>query len=179
MTPKILLFSLSLFLSTLLTAQPTFVVTDPARKLKEAAELMAKNQYPLAYPLVRDLKASLPASRRSDDPFYYDDVQYYDLVCRLNLQMGDAAEEAKLFIGTAYNVPRSQMLAFHLGHYYFTTDEFADGVEWFNRAGNDNLTNDQIADKKFELGYCHFNLKDFKAATPLFNEVRQIQGHKY
>jgi tetratricopeptide (TPR) repeat protein len=179
MTRKIIFFSLCYLLSSGLFAQPTYFVTNPTRKFQEAEDLMIKKQYALAYPLFRELKESAPAVRRTDMPYVYDDIHYYDMVCRLNLQMGDAAEEAKLFIHTTYNIPRVQLLSFHLGHYYFSNDEFSEGVEYFSKAGNDNLTNEQIADKKFELGYCYFNLKDFENAGPLFNEVCQMPDHKY
>lgn len=179
MTRKNLLFFLTIFHASVICAQPTFVVTDPERRFHEAADLIQNGQYALAYPLVRELRDLAPENRRTDKPFLYDDIRYYDLVCRLNLLMGDAAEEARQFMATAYNVPRNQMLSFHLGHYHFRQGEFEQAVESFNLAGNDNLTNDQIADKKFELGYSYFNLKDFAKARPLFNEIRQMPGHKY
>lgn len=179
MTRKIFFFFLTYILISGVSAQPTFVVSDPGRKFHEAEDLMNKRQYALAYPLFRELKETAPSARRSDIPYIYDDIHYYDMVCRLNLLMGDAAEEAILFINTAYNIPRVQMLSFHLGHYYFSTDEFGSAVDYFKKAGNENLSNEQIADKKFELGYSYFNLKDFDNAAPLFNEIRQMPDHKY
>ena len=46
-------------------------------------------------------------------------------------------------------------------------------------AGYDNLSNEQIADAKFEKAYAYFNLKQFVQARPLFDEIHQMPEHKY
>ena len=81
-----------------------------------------------------------------------------------------AEHEATRYINSISNEPRRQLLSFHLAHYYFLKDDFANAIEYFEKAGYDNLDNDQIADAKFEKAYAHFNLKQFAQAKPLFNE---------
>ncbi len=48
-----------------------------------------------------------------------------------------------------------------------------------NRLALDNLSNEEIANAKFEMGYCYFNLKNFAKAKPLFNEIHQLPESKY
>src|SRR5690606_12574772 len=43
----------------------------------------------------------------------------------------------------------------------------------------ENLSNNEIAEAKFELAYCYFNVKDFQKAQPLFGSIREIQGKYY
>src|SRR6185295_2405411 len=47
------------------------------------------------------------------------------------------------------------------------------------RSGYNNLSNEEIADAKFELAYSYFNLKKFEQAKPLFNEIHQLRDNKY
>lgn len=170
---------LLVFFSTKVFAQPTFSITDPDLKYKQVKEFVVKEQYALAYPLVKELKAVYPIDRKSDFPFLADDILYFDILCRIELDIEAGSEEAELFIRSATNEPRVQMLSFHLAHYYFRHDEFENTITYFDKAGNDNLSNDQIADAKYEKGYAYFNLKDFEKANPLFDEIRQMPDHKY
>ncbi|RYF89008.1 MAG: tetratricopeptide repeat protein, partial [Chitinophagaceae bacterium] len=108
-----------------------------------------------------------------------DDVTYYYIACQLKLMHDVAEAEAIHYINTAINEPRSQILSFHLAHYYFLKDEFEKAVVYFDKAGYANLSNDQIADAKFEKAYAHFNLRQFAQAKPLFNEIHQLPDNKY
>ena len=160
-------------------AQPTHSITDPERKYKEAKEFFVKEQYALAYPLMKELKQLYPPNTISDHTYLNDDVNYYYIACQLKLMQPVAADEATVYINSITNEPRKQLLSFHLAHYYFLKDDFARAIEYFEKAGYDNLDNDQIADAKFEKAYAHFNLKQFAEAKPLFNEIHQLPDNKY
>lgn len=174
-----ILLLLSICLQFSLKAQPTHVINDPARTYKEVREHAGNGRYAMAYPLVKSLKDDYPLNDNMEQVFRREDIVYYDILCRLKLDMEAAAEDAVAFIRTPGTIPREQLMSFHLAHYYFTHDEFEDAIEYFGKAGYDNLTNDQIADAKFEKAYSHFNLRQFKEAKPLFNEIYQIPEHKY
>ena len=88
-------------------------------------------------------------------------------------------EDAVLFINSVNNQPRSQIMSFHLAHYYFLKNDFQNAIESFDAAGFENLSNEQIADAKFEKAYSYFNLKQFAEAKPLFNEIHQVPTGKY
>jgi tetratricopeptide (TPR) repeat protein len=171
-----LLFTAACFSSF---AQPTHTITDPEKKYKEAKEFFVKEEYAQAYPLVRELKKQYPDNSISDHTYINDDVNYYYIVCQLKLMQEPAEKEALSYINGIVNEPRKQMLSFHLAHYYFLKDDFGNAIEYFDLAGYDNLSNDQIADAKFEKAYGHFNLKQFAQAKPLFNEIHQLPGNKY
>ena len=160
-------------------AQPTHIITDPEKKYKEAKEFFVTEQYALAYPLMKELKQLYPPNTISDHTYINDDVNYYYIVCQLQLRQPVAEEEATAYIGSVSNEPRRQLLSFHLAHYYFLKNDFSNAIEYFEKAGYDNLSNDQIADAKFERAYAHFNLKQFAQAKPLFNEIHQLPDNKY
>ena len=160
-------------------AQPTHSITDKERSYKEAKEFFVKEQYAWAYPMLKELKKQYPANSSSDHSYINDDVDYYYIVCELKLMHPIAEEEARFYIGDQTNEARRQVMSYHLAHYYFLKDDFSNAIESYDLAGYDNLSNEQIADAKFEKAYAHFNLKQFAAAKPLFNEIHQLPNNKY
>ena len=160
-------FLLSLFaamLSVASFAQPTHAITDPELKYKQVKELIVQEHYALAYPLLKELKAQYPDNTISDHTYLNDDVNYYYIVCELKLMQPVAKEDAVQYLNAVNNQPRRELLSFHLAHYYFLNDDFSNAIEYFDLAGYDNLSNDQIADAKFEKAYAYFNLKQFAKA---------------
>lgn len=160
-------------------AQATYVVTNPDKKYNEAKELFVQGRYALAYPLLKDLQMQYPANAISNHTYINDDITYFYTVCGLKLELPVAVDAAEQYINSVNNEPRRQLMSYHLGKYYFTKDEFSKAIENYERAGLDNLSNDEIADAKFEMGYCYFNLRNFEAAKPLFDEIHQLPKNKY
>jgi len=167
------------FLSLVSFSQATHAVTDPEKSFKDAKELFVKQQYALAYPLFKEIKKQYPESQKSNHLYINEDVNYYYTVCGLKLQLPIAENEAKLYIDWVNNEPRRELMSYHLAKYYFNQSDFTNAITYYERAGLDNLSNEEIADAKFERGYCYFNLKQFDDALPLFNEIRQLPESKY
>jgi len=160
-------------------SQPTHSITDPERSYKEAKEFFVKEQYAWAYPMLKELKKRYPGNSSSDHTYINDDIDYYYIVCQLKLMHTIAEEDARFYIADNTNEARRQVMSYHLAHYYFLKDDFTNALEYYNFAGYDNLSNEQIADAKFEKAYAHFNLKQFSLAKPLFNEIHQLPDNKY
>jgi tetratricopeptide (TPR) repeat protein len=160
-------------------SQPTQAITDPEKKYKQVKEFMLMEQYALAYPLLAELKEQYPNNTGSDHAYINDDVNFYYIVCELKLQQPIAEQEAKQYIDVVNNEPRRQMLSYQLAKFYFMKEDFSSALAYYEKAGLDNLTNAEIADAKFEKGYCYFNLKQFDKAKPLFEEITQLDDNKY
>ena len=160
-------------------AQPTHIFTDDEKEYKTAKEFIAKEKYSFAYPLIKDLKLKYPPNKKTDHAYINDDIDYYNALCELKLLQDIGKEDAIFFINSVNNEPRRQLMNFHLAHYYFLKNDFQNAITSFNDAGFENLSNDQIADAKFEKAYSYFNLKQFAEAKPLFNEIHQLSTGKY
>jgi tetratricopeptide (TPR) repeat protein len=160
-------------------AQPTNFVTDAEKKFKDAKELFVREAYALAYPLLKELKQQYAENTISNHTYINDDVNYFYNTCGLKLNHQIAEEDAKRYIDIVPNEPRRQLMAFHLAKYYFTKNDFSNALTYYERAGLDNISNEEIADTKFEMAYSYFNLKQFAEAKPLFNEVHQLSKNKY
>lgn len=160
-------------------AQANNNVTDPEKNFKEAKDYFIKGQYALAYPLLKPLLRQYPENTQTSHSYLNQDVEYYFIVCGLKMNQEIAEESAKIFVEAANNEPRQQMMSFHLARYYFNKNDFARAVIFYERAGYDNLSNEEIADAKFELAYSYFNTNQFAQAKPLFNEIHQLPDNKY
>jgi len=172
-----LLFTAGLYCTVV--AQPTNAVTDPEKKYKDAKELFVKEQFALAYPLFKELKEQYPDNTISNHTYLNDDISYFYTVCELKLVQPVAEDEAKHYIEVVSNEPRRQLMSYHLAKFYFTKEDFSNAITYYERAGLDNLSNEEIADAKFERAYCYFNLKQFEEAKPLFDEIHQLPDNKY
>src|SRR3954462_11247257 len=93
-------------------SQPNYNVTDPERNFKEAKELFIKEEYSLAYPLLKDLKHQYPENTQSDHTYLNQDVEYYYIVCGLRLNQPVAEVQSKNFIEVANNEPRQQIMSY-------------------------------------------------------------------
>ncbi|MEJ7610197.1 MAG: tetratricopeptide repeat protein [Ferruginibacter sp.] len=179
MNKTTIIFFLSLLLYCVAFAQPTHVITDIEKEYKTAREFIAKEEYAFAYPLLKELRLKYTANKKTDQPYINDDLLYFTALCELKLMQDIGREDALVFINTATNEPRMALMSFHLAHYYFLQNDHENAVRYFTNAGYENLSNEQIADAKFEKAYAYFNLKQFSEAKPLFNEIHQVPSHKY
>jgi TPR repeat protein len=101
--------------------------------------------------LLQQLKDQYPENQKSNNTPVSDDVNYYFIVCRLKLQLPIAEEEAIHYTDWINNTPRSELMSYHLGKYYFTKDDFSNAIKYYEIAGLNNLSNEEVADAKFGL----------------------------
>lgn len=170
---------LSLYFSGIMAfSQANYSVSNDEKEYQQAKEFFMQENYALAYPLLKSLKEKY-ASAATPPAYLHEDVQYYYLVTALQLNVSIAEEEAKNFIQNTHSTTRREMVSYHLAHYYFSHADFARASVYYEQAGYNNLSNEAIADGKFELAYSYFMMEDFAKAKPLFNEIHQLGGGKY
>jgi tetratricopeptide (TPR) repeat protein len=170
---KLLIFCF--LFSTWASAQQTAIYTDQAARLKQAKEYYSAEQFSLAFPIFKQLQNEIREQDYSQRQLEVQDIQYYAIVCALQMNQSAADDEAKSFIELTNNAPRVQMMSFHLAEYYFKHELFDDALRMYENAGIDNLSNKQVANMQFHQGYCYFLRNDFDKAKPLFNSIRQIK----
>ncbi len=176
---RICLFLACIIFSFASFSQANYNVTDPEKDFKQAKDFFIQDEYSLAYPLLKSLRDKYPENTQSSHAYINQDVQYYYIVCGLELNQSVAEGEAQRYVDAANNEPRQQMMSYHLAKYYFIKNDYERAIVFYERAGYDNLSNDEIADAKFELGYSYFNQQQFDKAKPLLNEIHQLPGNKY
>ncbi|MBC7850154.1 MAG: tetratricopeptide repeat protein [Chitinophagaceae bacterium] len=155
-----------------LFAQQTRFFTDPEGSFKQAKEYFQREQYSLAYPILKDLELQQRETDRSNNAIEYQELKYYTVVCGLKQNEEGARRKAEDFIGLEDNEARVQMMSFHLAEYYFRSADFAKAIDLYDQVSIDNLSNREIADKKFHQGYSYFTVQRYDRAKPLLNEIR-------
>ena len=171
--PSIVL--LAAIFSISISAQQTKIFDDPQETFKQAKEYFQKEQYSLAYPLLKELQQSIKERDKANDAIISQEIEYYTIVCALKQNENRAEENAKEFIDVEKNTARVQMMSFHLAEYLFRAQRFDDAIQLYEQANIANLSNHEIADMKFHQGYAYFTMQQFTLAKPLFNTIRQVK----
>lgn len=161
------------------SSQANYSVTDPEKTYKQAKDYFMKGDYLLAYPLLKTLRDKYPDNTTSEHAYLNQDVNYFFVATGLKLDQSVAEEEAQRFLKSAIDEPRKQLMSFFLAQFYFQKENFPRAALYYERAGYENLSNDQIADAKFELAYSYFRMNEFAKAKPLFNEIHQLPDNKH
>lgn len=174
----ILILTCSLFYSSLF-AQETALLADPNLRFKQARELFQQGLYADAQPLFRKTIEDIGYFKETNRQLVLQDAQYYYNICALKLDQPDAVDLAKDYLQMVSNAPRDQLTAFQLARYYFRQNQLSEAIPYYEQAGIDNLSNEEVAEAKFELGYCYFNLKEFNKAQPLFQAIKDIHNQYY
>lgn len=156
-------------------SQATRFYTDPLESFKLAKEQFQKEQFSLAAPVFSNLMHAYKETERINNDIVYQEIKYYHIVCELKQHIQTAEDKAVAYIELEKNNPRTQMMNFHLGDYYYRQQNFAKAVQHFEKTNIANLSNEEIISMKFESGYAYFTLQQFEKAKPLLNTIRQMK----
>jgi tetratricopeptide (TPR) repeat protein len=169
------LFVVALLFTTAIFSQQSGHYSDPQEKFKEAKEYFQKEQYGLAYPLLKELQQSIRETDKANHSVIVQEINYYTIACALKQNESRSEDEAIDYITLEKNTPRVQMMSFHLGEYYFRKQDFSAAADQFEKTNIVNLSNKDIAQMKFEQGYSYFTMQKFARAKPLFNTIRTMK----
>lgn len=106
-------------------------------------------------------------------------AQYYKVIAGIKEGVEGSESNALLFASNTLNEAYQQRIYFTLAQYYFVENKLAEAIPFYEKTNIDNLSNNEIADAKFELAYCYFSTKQFDKAAPLFASIKEIKEGKY
>lgn len=156
-------------------SQQTFYNQPTQDRFNEAKEYFQKEQYNLAYPILKELRQSLTESDKINRAVVAQEIEYYAIVSALKQNENNAELDAEVYADVTKNNARAQMMRFHLAEYFFRQQRFSDAIPLYEGANIANLNNREIADMKFHQGYSYFTSQQFVQAKPLLNAIRQIK----
>lgn len=160
-------------------AQQTRIYTDPDKVFKDAQQLFQQEKYAVAMQLFRQTIDNIGYFQETSRSLVKTDAQYYYTVCALKLGQANGEKLALEFLALYNNNAREQLVSYQLAKYYFHQNKLKEAIPLYEKANIENLSNSEIAEAKFELAYCYFNVKDFKKAQPLFGSIKEIPGKYY
>ncbi|GAA4315971.1 tetratricopeptide repeat protein [Compostibacter hankyongensis] len=176
---RLLLAVACLGLAQTAAAQQTAIHDQPDALFREAQEYFQLGKYAVAQQLFRKTLDDVDYFQKTNRELTWQDARYYYVICALQLGQPDGESLTKTFIEKTNNHARQQMASFQLARYYFHQNKVREAIPYYEKAGIDNLSNQEITDAKFELGYCYFNVKDFAKAQPLFASIKDIHNKYY
>lgn len=169
------LLAIATVISGAVFSQQTAFYSDPDAKFKEAKEYFQKEQYSLAYPLLKELQQSIRETDKVNHSVTVQEISYYSTACALKQDEGRAEQQAVDYIDLEKNTARVQMMNFQLAEFYFRRKDFHKAVERYEQANIANLSNKDISLMKFHQAYGYFTLQQFAKAKPLFNTIRSMK----
>lgn len=104
---------------------------------------------------------------------------FYLYASGLKMQEEGADDSAKKFLNRLQPAAYTARLSFALAQYYFKKERLSEAIPYYEQADIAHLSNDEIADQKFELAYSYFNNRQFVDATPLFQTIKELRDGKY
>ena len=122
-------------------AQQTKFINDPQNNFKQAKDYYQKEQYSLAYPILKDLQLRQRDAERTSQALDYQEIRYYTTACALRQNEEAAVMQAKDFIDLEDNSARVQMMSFNLAEYYYRRQDYAAATDLYEKVSIDNLSN--------------------------------------
>ena len=99
-------------------AQYTMVNNDVDANYKLAKDYFLKEQYSLAYPIFKNLHSN-GVGKSNYATTVNLESKYYYILCGLKLNDATASTKAIEFIALEHHEPRTQMMSFQLGEYFY------------------------------------------------------------
>lgn len=167
------------------TAQNTASTQNPHALLKHGVEQYKEGHYNLAtHTLATFLKYNKNTSELNKEsnvaPKDREEALFYKTLAGVKLRDQILIAEAVEYVVRQNNAHYQQRVAYELAKYYLedNRDLYA-AIRYYEIAGVGNLSNEEIADAKFELGYAYFITQDFTKARNLFVGIKDIESNKY
>ena len=100
---KISLPIIGCFVSFLSYSQQTYFIESTQDRFNEAKEYFQKEQYNLAYPILKELRQSLTENDLINRPVIAQEIVYYSIVSSLKQNESNAEEDAEIYAGVIKN----------------------------------------------------------------------------
>jgi len=166
-----------------LSAQKNLSVQEWQSLYKHGIEQYKHKHYDLAADALEEYLNRRPQTLEkhsvASNNLKIEEARYYLILSNLKRGASNGTVEAEKFVKTEQNLYFKQRVAFALAQYYFHNNELEKAIVYYEIAGVDNLSNEEVADAKFELAYSYFNNQEFSKAKPLFKSIKELPGNKY
>ena len=176
---RVLLWAVFLVLCFKAQAQVLMPDVPDKRTLYLLEDQFRQQHYAVAAQTARAVMAKQSGANDPDRKAVTDFAEYYLTVASIKTAAPGWEDSAIAVMESAMPAPYKQRTAFFLAQKYFHDNKLAKAIPNYEAAGISNLSNEEIADAKFELAYCYFNNKQFDKAEPLFSSIKELKDGKY
>lgn len=151
-------------------SQQSLIYSDKDATYKNALELFQKQKYANAYTQFQK------AFKENTDVHSEIKVNssYYAALCAIELHHQDADLQMIQFIKDYPESPKVKIARFHLARHYYRLKKYPKSIYWFEKIDTYDLNNEQLAEYYFKLGYAYFEEGNFKEASRMFYEIKDV-----
>jgi TolA-binding protein len=161
--------ALLMLIATWAPAQQTEYYTAPDRIYKNALELYTKEKYSAAKEAFDEYLEKHDASQTM-----HTNALYYQAICAYELFHPDAGTLLNAFLDEYPESVKSGIAHFYLARINYREKKYRNAIPHFEKTDISFLTNEEIAEYYFKLGYCYFVKSDFEKASRSFNEITNV-----
>ena len=154
-------------------AQTPVLPSSMDASMRDLQTFVSERAYMSSFQLAKELKRT---SMYQNNSSVKEKVDFYLLVSGLQLDEKGIVEEATDFIKAAVDPAFRQMMTYYVGIYYFRNNNPAQSLAYLETAKLANLTNAQIGEVKYLLGYVYFSVGQFEKAKQLSAEEHEAAG---
>ncbi|HRP89741.1 MAG TPA: tetratricopeptide repeat protein [Edaphocola sp.] len=161
--------------------QTTQIHRNSTAILKHGLEQYENGHYQLAISTLNDYLNTQVQNKNTPQIFLdYEQATYFKTLAGVKLEDPVLVVEARDYINTSVNTHNRERVAFELGKYFLKKNRDPKlAIYYYELAGIGNLSNDEVADAKFELGYAYFITRDFEKARNSFVGIKDLSANKY
>tara|TARA_R110002050_G_scaffold204327_2_gene339745 strand:+ start:51635 stop:54850 length:3216 start_codon:yes stop_codon:yes gene_type:complete len=156
-------------------AQETVNYTTNMKWYREGIELFEKEKFSAAARAFENTQLAI-IDKNSET---YVNASYYKALCALNLFNKDAEYQLKQFVQDYPESPQVKNAYFQLGKYNYRKRKWDKVVYWFAKTDAFGLSNADLFEYNFRLGYAYFRLDQLEKAAPYFHELIDIESVYY
>lgn len=157
------------FISTLVLAQHSVTVPDDINYFKTGKECFDNEQYAAA---VYNFENYITGCTTYD--VRVAEAEYYIICANYYQRKEGVAGEMEKFIQSHEGSLYANQVAFKLGHFYFDEEEYRKSIKAFELCDESGLSEEQLSDYYYPLGYAYYVENNYKRAKPLFkSSVKQ------
>lgn len=154
-------------------AQNTLSYTDQESHFRKGLELFEQKAFIAAR---EEFKNYVEKNKNSLNPNEGSlaTAEYYIALSSVYSKATDAEIEIDRFVVNHSNHPKAKVIYGDLGNHFYEEGNFEKAITYLEKATDSGIANEQTFTLKYKLGVAYFQVKDYKKALPLFQEVKSV-----
>lgn len=162
---KHIIFIVSLFIITQLSAQQSQIYTYNLKDYQNALTLYNNKQYQASQSIFREVK------QKTNDFEVIADCDYYIANSAIRLNQAGADKLMEGFVKQHSTSTKRNSAMLDVGDYYFSQGKYANAVKWYDKTEGRNVGYASKEKFNFRKGYSLFATKKFEASKSYFEKI--------
>ncbi len=160
-------------LITLSQAQFSLALEEDHKFLREAIR-----EYDLAHFMKSNsmLETYFKQKKYSKNDIYFQTAMLYKQLNGLRLNKQNAIAEMEIFLAKTPYAAQQNLGNFLFAKFLFQNEIFAKAIPYYEQSSIIYLSNDEIAQRNFELAYSYLINKELEKVNPLLSTIKNIKG---